>query len=233
MSAFDTLNSALDIASNPKDKIFAGVVVSNADPMNIDRVQVAVPGLYDPDLGPIPWAGPIKNSPFGFGPSWGLYGVPAVGSGVAVILQDGDPNYPVYFHLHRHANPQFPSGSSWGFVDPYGNLFRVNADGNILLQATAGVTIQISPSGALSISSGSNTSLLVGGNLSIGVSGTTDLTSGGAVSISAPSASISSNVSVVGNLSVSGSLTNAGVNVGSNHRHSGVVSGPSKTGVPE
>lgn len=233
MSAFDTLNSALDLAANYRGTMFHGVVVSTADPLNLDRVQARVPGLYDPDLGDIPWIGPIKYSPFGCGASWGVYGVPAVGSDVQILLQDGDPNYPVYQHLQRTANSNFPSGSSWGFIDPNGNMLRFKDDGDIILQATAGVTIHISPNGSLSIVTEGSTEITSGGSTSITTSGSTTIQSGGAVSIDAPAVNISSDVTVSGSMSVGGSVTNAGVNIGSTHVHSGVRSGPNLSGTPE
>jgi phage baseplate assembly protein gpV len=39
-------------------------------------------------------------------------------------------------------------------------------------------------------------------------------------------------IEVVGNMSVTGTMTNNGVNIGSTHVHSGVDAGPSNTGGP-
>jgi phage baseplate assembly protein gpV len=42
----------------------------------------------------------------------------------------------------------------------------------------------------------------------------------------------SSGIAITGNLSVTGTMTNNGVNVGSTHVHGGVQSGGSPTGTP-
>lgn len=217
MSGFDTLNAALELTAGYKGKWFHGVVVSNSDPLNIDRVQASVPGLYDPDLGAIPWAGPFKYTPFGSGPEWGVYGVPEVGSDVVILLQDGDPHYPVYYSLQCHPNAEFPSGNSWGFVDPYGNKLKIERNKTVTFQASAGVTFTISPSG----------------NLSVTVAGTTSINSTGDVNITAPTTTINGNAVVTGDLAVGGSMTNAGVNTGSTHTHPGVQPGSGNTGGPQ
>ena len=123
--SFDTLNDALSLVEGYDGKYFLGKVVENADPLNLDRIKASVTNLYDPDLGDVPWAGPIKISPFGIGASYGWYGNPSVGSDVLILLQEGDIQYPLYMSVQLTGNENFPSGSSWGFADPAGNTFKV------------------------------------------------------------------------------------------------------------
>lgn len=123
--SFDPLNNNLFMVDSLGNKWLRGKVKTNVDPLNLDRIQATVAGLYDPDLGPIPWIGPLKESPFGFGDGWGTYGNPAVGSDVAILLQDGNASYPVYMHIQCFPNGAFPSGTSWGFQDPAGNQLLV------------------------------------------------------------------------------------------------------------
>ena len=180
---FDTLHNALDMVEGYKGKYFLGKVTTNVDPKNLDRIKASVVGLYDPNLGDIPWIGPIKNSPFGFGESYGIYGTPAIGSDVLILLQDGDPHYPLYMHVQLSANGAFPSGSSWGFKDPAGNT--LNVQGNVVnFTSASGVVINIDASGKLAITTVSDCALSVGGNLSATVSGDATVTTTGNASIS-------------------------------------------------
>jgi len=52
------------------------------------------------------------------------------------------------------------------------------------------------------------------------------------VTVNAPDINMTANVHMTGNLDVSGTLTNAGKNVGATHTHSGVTVGAGNTGVP-
>jgi hypothetical protein len=55
----------------------------------------------------------------------------------------------------------------------------------------------------------------------------------GKVQIDAPQVVINGNVQVVGNMAVTGSMTNNSINIGSTHTHGGVDSGPNSTGGPQ
>lgn len=114
-----------------KGKLLLGEVINNDDPLHLDRVQVRVPELFDPDIGEVPWCMPAKNPIFGQGATWGMYGVPAVGSIVIVECQDGDDNFPVYrgfAQIKPNVNPEFDTPQKWGFVDPSGNKLVVDMD---------------------------------------------------------------------------------------------------------
>lgn len=59
---------------------------------------------------------------------------------------------------------------------------------------------------------------------------TVTVTGSTAVSVISPSISLQGNVSVSGNLAVTGTLTQGGTNVGASHSHGGVESGPDSSG---
>lgn len=55
---------------------------------------------------------------------------------------------------------------------------------------------------------------------------------GGEAQVTAPAIKLNGNVTITGNLSVSGTMINDGKNVGKTHQHSGVQAGGSNTGAP-
>jgi len=201
---FDTLDHNLELKAGYGGRYLHGTVVNNQDPLNRDRIQVRIPSLYDPDEGEIPWIGPAKVSPFGVAKDWGVYGAPAVNSDVLVLLQDGNPHYPMYVAgLQRYANSEFVSGTHWGFKDPQGNKFRVNlVTKEVIFEAAAGVNIVITPNGQLSVFAV------------------------GPATLTAPSFTMNGDVHTIG------ALTNNGVNVGSDHVHADVKTGSDISGVP-
>lgn len=70
---------------------YRGTVVNNVDPEQIGRIQAIVPGVEG--LLPSSWALPCL--PWG-GINTGIFTVPAVGAGVWIEFERGDPNYPVW-----------------------------------------------------------------------------------------------------------------------------------------
>ena len=246
MSGFDTMNANMDLTKSYKGVYFVGTVVNNTDPLNLDRVQATVPDLYDKDLGDLPWIGPVKTSPFGIGEAWGVYGSPNVGSEVLILLQDGDPHYPMYHSIQTRKNDEFPTNQGWGFKDFYGNKFRVASDKTVQFLAVAGATFNIAVDGSISVTTVANQSLTVSGNSNVsvtgnsvvGVTGNATINVSGATALTTPTTTINSDVTINGsttingNVATTGSLTNNGTNVGSTHLHSGVVPGGSNTGTP-
>lgn len=211
--SFDTLNSQLELFTDyGSGKFFLGKVYDNQDPLNLDRIRASVPGLYDPDLGETPWIGPVKFSPFGTGDTWGVYGTPAVGSNVLILLQDGDPHYPMYFSVQTKENTEFPSGECWGFQDPYGNVLKVTST-VIDLTTQDGVSITITE-GKVTLNCPSDFTATAA-----------SFTLNGPVNINGA-------VGVSGNVSTTGTLKNNGVNVGSTHTHGGVTPGGGNTAIP-
>ena len=183
--SFDTLNSALDLMPDYKGVLFQGVVVNNNDPENLGRIQASIPNLYDPGVGELPWIGPDKFSPFGQGTAWGVFGSPAVGSDVLILFQNGDPHFPIYRTYQAHADGEFPSGgASWGFRDPYGNVFKCLSDKTVQMRCVGGVTFTVSPSGDLTVTAAGNTSVSTEGNTSLSTGGNLTVSSGGAMEFS-------------------------------------------------
>lgn len=91
---------------------------------------------------------------------------------------------------------------------------------------TAPVCIPYSPAGSsgdVRLVHGSDTVILSGGGVTI---------RSGFLRVSAPSIQLNGSVTVQGNLAVSGSMMNNGVNVGGSHTHGGVETGNKRTGGP-
>lgn len=202
---FGSLNDALKMREGYNTTYIMGKVVVNQDASDKDLIQVEAPGLYDTSLGEVPWVGSLKKSPFGISKDWGVYGSPYPGSDVALELQDGNPNYAMYHSIQRYVSPKEfdKSGLVWGFKDPKGNLLVVDLETNeIKFEAAAGVVFNISASGELTV------------------------TSKGEATLNMPVLNI--NADVVHK----GTITSNGVNIGSDHKHLGVMSGSSTTGNP-
>lgn len=70
---------------------YRGTVLNNVDPMQIGRMQVLVPDVSG--IAPSSWAMPCM--PYG-GINAGMFAVPAIGSGVWVEFEQGDPDYPIW-----------------------------------------------------------------------------------------------------------------------------------------
>jgi uncharacterized protein involved in type VI secretion and phage assembly len=76
------------------DKYFGkyrGSVLNNIDPMQMGRIMVQVPDVSN--VIPSSWAMPCL--PFA-GIQNGFYAVPAIGSGVWIEFEQGDPDYPIW-----------------------------------------------------------------------------------------------------------------------------------------
>lgn len=237
----DNLDSSLRAIDSYEGVPLLGTVTENIDPLNLSRIKVRIAGLYDPDKGEVPWAGPIKNSQFGISDSWGIYGSPAVGSDVVVYLQNGDPHYPVYYSIQRHANPEFASGTSWGFVDPKGNKLKVDlTSGSITLTTNDNVVFNTDGQGNLSVTVPGTTSVESTGNITVtgdaditvNAAANVNMTAGATMHLTAATLNIDAPTNVNGNVSTTGTLTNNGKNVGSTHKHSGVSTGSGQTGNP-
>lgn len=127
---FSEINARV-IKNDLKGKFLLGEVIDNNDPLHMDRIKVKIPELYNPDLGELPWCMPAKNPVFGQGKTWGLYGVPAIGSTVIIELQDGDANFPIYrcfAQIKPNVNVEYDTPNKWGFVDPSGNKLLVDME---------------------------------------------------------------------------------------------------------
>lgn len=70
---------------------YRGVVVSNKDPLSLGRIRARVPDILGNNLSG--WALPC--APFG-GKDMGFFALPAVGAGVWIEFEQGDPDYPIW-----------------------------------------------------------------------------------------------------------------------------------------
>lgn len=129
---FNNAADSIAHAENYGQGYYIGTVTANTDAVGIGRVQAHVDGLFDSNAGEVPFLGPLKDSPFGFGTGakgpYGVYGFPQVGSIVKVELQNGDEHKGLYTPLLTapNAHPWFNVASRWGFVDPAGNSLQVD-----------------------------------------------------------------------------------------------------------
>jgi len=232
-----------------KNVKFIGRVVSNNDPMQLERVKVRIPevfdGIEDADL---PWCIPDVGRCQGNSSSVAWFGVPVVGAALYVEFQQGDPHYPIYTggvvsqeNKPALATTNYPS--RWGFKDAKGNSFYSDTStGDVDFHHFSGTIIHIKPSGELDITSVAK--------VEVNVTGTVGLTSSGDVTLTAPNFNINSNVMIAGTISTTGgggdpgtftikgtlsttegNIIDQGV-VLKTHVHGGVVSGGSNTGVP-
>lgn len=129
---FNSTNDTLAHQENYGQGYYIGTVTANNDTIGIGRVQAHIDGLFDTDQGEVPFVGPMKDSPFGFGKGakgpYGVYGMPQVGSTIKVELQNGDEHKGLYSTLitAQSAHPWFNIPARWGFVDPAGNSLQVD-----------------------------------------------------------------------------------------------------------
>lgn len=238
----DTLDSNLELTRDYDGIKFLGKVVKNEDPLNLDRVQVRVDGLYDPDDGEVPWAGPRKLSSFGIGNGFGIYGVPAVGADVIITLQNGDPHYPMYESVQRYAHLDYPSGHVWGFVDPDGNKLKVDLQGHtVTFTSSTNVVFHIDNQGNLSVdvpgtttvTSQKTISLISEQDMNLNATGSINIDAGTAVNIdagtdvnvTAPNINNTGDVDTQGDQTSNGSIVNNGKHVDSTHTHDGIKRG--------
>ena len=131
--SFSQLNEVIQDYVPSNNQYYIGTVVENNDPQGLDRIKVAIPELYDPKLGDIPWCLPVKYPIFGQGSNYGVYGVPALNSKVLIILQKNDPNFPMYvgsIMLSSMIGTEagYNSPQKYGFVDPSGNKLQVDME---------------------------------------------------------------------------------------------------------
>jgi len=70
---------------------FRGTVINNVDPLQIGRIQALVPDVSG--FSPSSWAMPCLPIS---GINTGVFGVPAIGAGVWIEFEQGDPDHPIW-----------------------------------------------------------------------------------------------------------------------------------------
>jgi len=206
------------------DGYYVGTITSNSDPIGIGRVQANIPGLYNTAKGPVPWIGPIKDSPFGYGTGskgpYGVYGSPQVGSQIKVELQKGDEHNALYTPLPTapSANPAFSSPQTWGFPAPSGNQLLVNmASGTWTFTHSSGDTLSYDSSGNRTTLVKGNSTETVNGSMNLTVQGSVNLTATGTASYTASAHQFNGPVTASSTISAAGDITD---NVGTGNAES-------------
>jgi hypothetical protein len=133
---------------------FRGVVINNADPMLMGRVQAMVTDVSS--LLPTSWCLPCVSAS---GLQAGMVAVPSIGAGVWIEFEQGDPDYPIWSGCYwgspaerpalAHLSP--PGLSSLTFQTTLQNGIVINdvpgPAGGIIIKSTTGAAIIVNDTG--------------------------------------------------------------------------------------
>ena len=148
---------------------YRATVLDNVDPLQIGRLMVQVPDVSN--VIPSTWAMPCV--PFA-GIQSGFYAVPAIGSGVWVEFEHGDPDYPIWVGCFWGSAADLPA---LALAAPPGvqqvviqtteqNMLMISdvpgPTGGILLKTSAGALISITDTG-ITLSNGQGATLALTG----------------------------------------------------------------------
>jgi len=148
---------------------FRATVIDNVDPMQMGRLMVQVPDVSG--VLPSTWAMPCV--PFA-GVVSGMYAVPAIGSGVWVEFEQGDPDFPVWVGCFWGSTAEVPALALAAppalqnvVIQTTGQNALMISDvpgptGGILLMSASGAMISISDIG-ITISNGQGASIIMTG----------------------------------------------------------------------
>ena len=148
---------------------YRATVLNNIDPMNLGRLMVQVPDVSN--ILPSTWAKPCL--PFA-GIQSGMYVVPAIGSGVWVEFEHGDPDYPIWVGCFWGSPAEVPAlalapppALQKLVITTTGQNSLMISDvpgptGGILLMTTTGAMISISEVG-ITLSNGQGATIVMAG----------------------------------------------------------------------
>ncbi len=148
---------------------YRGTVLNNIDPMQIGRIMVTVPDVSS--ILPSTWAMPCV--PFA-GIQAGFHAVPAIGSGVWIEFEHGDPDYPIWVGCYWGSLGEVPvlalaapPGLQQVIIQTQQQNMLMISDvpgptGGILLRSATGAMISISDVG-ITITNAQGASLLMTG----------------------------------------------------------------------
>jgi uncharacterized protein involved in type VI secretion and phage assembly len=148
---------------------YRGVVLDNIDPDRLGRITVQVADVSD--VQPTTWAMPCV--PFA-GMQNGFFVVPAIGSGVWVEFEQGDPDYPIWTGGFWGLGQEIPPLALAGTPGVQSLVIQTAAQntlmisdmdgptGGILLKSSTGAMIAINDSG-ITISNGEGATIVMAG----------------------------------------------------------------------
>jgi uncharacterized protein involved in type VI secretion and phage assembly len=148
---------------------YRGMVINNVDPMQIGRIMVQVPDVSN--VIPSTWAMPCV--PFA-GVQNGFFVVPAIGAGVWIEFEHGDPDYPVWTGGYWGSAAEVPALALAGVPGLQSIVIQTTTQstlmisdtpgptGGILLKTSTGAMIAINETG-ITISNGQGATILMNG----------------------------------------------------------------------
>lgn len=84
--------------------MYYGTVVDNADPENLGRARINVPGMQEPASA---WALPVGGGHSSGAGGLGTFDAPPIGAAVVLAFHGGDPDQPMYFGGWHGQGEQF------------------------------------------------------------------------------------------------------------------------------
>jgi len=147
---------------------YRGLVLNNIDPMQKARLMVQLPDVFG--ISTSSWAMPCI--PFA-GIQAGVYVLPAIGAGVWVEFEGGDPDYPIWTGGFWSTAAEVPALASAGLpaspsivLQTLGqnslSISDVPGTGGILLKSTTGAMILVNDIG-ITISNGKGATIVMSG----------------------------------------------------------------------
>jgi phage baseplate assembly protein gpV len=213
--------------------VFIGTVVDNNDPQKLERVRVTIPNLFQGDTSTLPWCAPKYGRLLASNGGAGSFGVPSIGSTVFVILQQGDPKFPLYVGMPVNSSGRPAEASAnypnrYGFHDEVGNIWYIDkTNGSHIMQFTHA-------SGSFSMTVANNGACTVNANNGLTINGPVthngDMTHNG-------NTSQNGNYSLTGTLTANGQIKSLSDVVAitvslHGHRHNAVKAGSDNSGPP-
>lgn len=148
-----------------------GVVMDNIDPLQLGRVLVQVPKVFE--AGGSRWAMPCAPVA---GHQSGLFLLPAIGAPVWVEFEQGDAELPIWVGGYWVDAAELPSMAQAGLAVAPGMLLQTpgqnsllvsdlpGPDGGVLLRAQNGASIAVNEAG-ITISNGRGASIVLAGSM--------------------------------------------------------------------
>jgi uncharacterized protein involved in type VI secretion and phage assembly len=128
---------------------YRATVTGNIDPMQMGRVQVIVADVSG--TAPTTWAMPAMPAT---GQGMGIYALPAVGAGVWVEFEQGDPDFPIWSGGFWGSSSELPSDALAGNPASPSVVIRTLGETTLLISdlpgPTGGIVLR-SASGSASI----------------------------------------------------------------------------------